>query len=117
MQIHETKQDEVLVVTVQGQLDTVSAPQFEARLLALIDGGERRICIDCGPLSYVNSAGLKAFLVAAKQLDAIGGKMILCDLSSAVRMVFEMIGFTQIMTLVPSREEALMRLNGQAAVT
>src|SRR6476620_2722026 len=117
MQIHETPQEDVLVVTIQAQLDTVSAPQFEARLLALIDGGERRICIDCEPLSYVNSAGLKAFLVGAKQLDVVGGKLILCALSSSVRMVFEMIGFSQIMTLVETREDAIIRLSGQAAVT
>ena len=117
MQIHETKQDDVLVVTVQGQLDTVSAPQFEARLLALIDGGERRVCVDCGPLGYVNSAGLKGFLLAAKQLDNYGGKLIICDLSASVRMVFDMIGFSKIMTLVPTREEAILRLSGQTAAT
>jgi len=117
MQIHEAKKDEVLVVTVQGQLDTVSSPQFEARLMALIETGERRICIDCGSLEYVNSAGLKAFLVAAKELDTLGGKLAICDLSPAVLMVFEMIGFTQIMTIVPTREDALLRLAAQPAAT
>lgn len=117
MQIHETKKDDVLVLSVQGQLDTLTAPQFEARLVALIGSGERRLCLDCAALEYVNSAGLKGFLVAAKDLDSLGGKFVICDLAPAVRMVFEMIGFTQIMTIVPSRAEALEWLAAQPAVT
>lgn len=117
MQIHETRQSEVLILVVTGQLDTVSAPQFEARLLAAIDKGEQRLCVDCGALNYVNSAGLKAFLVAAKQLEGCGGKMVLCDLQPPVRAIFDIIGFSQIMTLVPTREEALQRLSGEPATT
>lgn len=115
MQIHETRQAEALILVVQGQLDTVSAPQFEARLMGAIAKGEQRICVDCSTLNYVNSAGLKAFLVAAKELGNTGGKMVLCDMSSAVRTVFDMIGFSQIMTILPSREEALDWLGGEPA--
>jgi anti-anti-sigma factor len=117
MQIHEAKKDGVLIVSVQGQLDTLSAPQFEARVATLIGNGERRMCIDCAALEYVNSAGLKGFLVAAKELESQGGKFVICDLTPAVKMVFEMIGFTQIMTIVPSRAEALEWLAAQPAAT
>ncbi|RYD78152.1 MAG: anti-sigma factor antagonist [Verrucomicrobiaceae bacterium] len=117
MQIHETKQAEALILVVQGQLDTVSAPQFEARLLGTIGKGEQRICVDCGALNYVNSAGLKAFLVAAKELENTGGKMVLCGLSPAVKTVFDMIGFSQIMVILPTREEAVQKLCGEAAPT
>lgn len=113
MQIHEAKQDDVLIVSVQGQLDTVTATSFENRLLRLIDTGEHRICIDCAALSYVNSAGLKALLIAAKQLDTVKGRLALCALAPNVRMIFEMIGFAQIMTIVPTREDALRYLAGE----
>ena len=104
-------------MTVQGQLDTVTAPQFEAKLLSLIEAGAQRICIDCGPLEYVNSAGLKAFLLGAKQLDTRGGKLVLCDLAPSVKMIFDMIGFSQIMTVVGTRDEALQRLAAQAVAS
>lgn len=117
MQIHATRQSEILTLVVTGQLDTVTAPQFEARLMESIEQGEQRLCVDCGSLRYINSAGLKAFLVAAKQLESSGGKMVLCDLSSAVRAIFDMIGFSQIMTIVPTRDEALQRLSGEPATT
>ncbi len=116
METREEKQDDVTIVAVQGQLDTVSAVPFEARLLQLIDAGERRILVNCAGLDYVNSAGLKAFLVAARRLDAEGGKLVLCALVPGVYAVFEMIGFTRVMCIVPTREEALSILAGEPAV-
>ena len=115
MQIHEERQGDVLVVRVTEHLDTVTATVFETRLLGLIEAGERRLIIDCGDLEYVNSAGLKVFLLAAKRLEPLGGQMALCALAPSVLMIFEMIGFTRIMKIVPSLEAALRAVRGDAA--
>ena len=116
MQIKEDKQDDVMVVTVSEHLDSATSSVFESRLLGLVDRGERRIVVDCGLLDYVNSAGLKVFLLAAKRLEPLGGKLVLCALAPSVLMIFEMIGFTRIMKIVASREDALQaRREGGAA--
>jgi anti-anti-sigma factor len=114
MQIKEEKQADVVIVSIDNHLDTVSAPQFEARLLGLIGAGERRVIVDCAQLEYVNSAGLKVFLLAAKELESLGGQFVLCTLSPGVLMVFETIGFTRIMNIAATREEALRRIRGPA---
>lgn len=116
MQIKEEKNGDVMVVTIDDHLDTSAAPLFEQRLLGLIEGGERKVLVDCAPLEYVNSAGLKVFLLAAKKLEPLGGQLIICSLAPSVLMIFEMIGFTRIMKIVPTREEAL-RAFGAAATT
>ena len=113
MQIKEEKQGDVMIVTIDDHLDTAAAPAFEQRLLGLIDGGERKVLIDCGPLQYVNSAGLKVFLLAAKKLEQANGQFIICSLGPSVMMIFEMIGFTRIMKIVPTREEGLRILLGE----
>ena len=115
MQIIEDKQDDVMVVTVTEQLDSATASVFESRLLALVDRGERRIVVDCGSLNYVNSAGLKVFLLAAKRLEPLGGRLVLCALAPAVLMIFEMIGFTRIMKIAASREDALRAVRDDGA--
>ncbi len=114
MQIKEDKQGEILIVRVSEHLDTASSTIFESRLLGLIDRGERLMVVDCGELEYVNSAGLKVFLLAAKRLEPLGGKLVLCALAPSVLMIFEMIGFTRIMKIVPSLDEALRVLRGEA---
>lgn len=115
MQIKEDKQGEVLIVTVSEHLDTATSSIFESRLLGMVDRGERKIVVDCGTLEYVNSAGLKVFLLAAKRLEPLGGKLVLCALAPSVLMIFEMIGFTRIMKIVPSLEEAVRVLKGDAS--
>jgi anti-anti-sigma factor len=62
----------------------------------------------------VNSAGLKVFLLAAKRLEPLGGKLVLCSLAPSVLMIFEMIGFTRIMKITATREDALQALRGEA---
>lgn len=113
MHIQEEKQGDILILTISEHLDTVTAPPFETRLLGLIDGGARAVLVDCGPLEYVNSAGLKVFLLAAKKLETLGGRLVLCALAPSVLMIFEMIGFTRIMKIVADRAEALRVLRGE----
>ena len=115
MQIKESKQGEVLILTISEHLDSATSSVFESRLLGLIDRGERKIVVDCGSLEYVNSAGLKVFLLAAKKLEALGGTLVLCALAPSVLMIFEMIGFTRIMRVVPTREEGLRIASGEEA--
>jgi len=114
MQIKEDKQGEILIVRVSEHLDTASSTIFESRLLGLVDRGERLIVVDCAELEYVNSAGLKVFLLAAKRLEPLGGKLVLCALAPSVLMIFEMIGFTRIMKIVPTLDEAFRVLRGDA---
>ncbi len=113
MQILEEKLGDIFSVTISGHLDSATAPLFEAHLLGGIARGERRVLVDCAPLGYVNSAGLKVFLLAAKRLEAGGGQLVLCALAPSVLLIFEMIGFSRIMKIVPAREEALRSLRGE----
>ncbi len=110
MHIQEEKQGEIFILTISDHLDTASSTVLESRLLGSIDQGERRVLVDCAPLDYVNSAGLKVFLLAAKKLEALGGRLILCGLTPSVLMIFEMIGFTRIMKILPSRADGLRAL-------
>src|SRR5260221_3622269 len=103
MHIQEDPQGDILIVTISGQLDTTTAASLESLMLAKIESGDRRILIDGAALRYVNSAGLKVILLAAKRLDAAKGKLMLCALTPNALMIFEMTGFYRIMHIVPTR--------------
>jgi len=60
MQIKEERIDDVLVLTIDEHLDTATAGAFESKLLGLIDGGEKQILIDCGPLVYCEPRGAES---------------------------------------------------------
>ena len=115
MEIDESKSGDVLVVTLNGHLDTASSLPLEDRLRRLIEEGATRLLLDLTGVDYVNSSGLKAILVAAKQIEAAGGRFALCGLNANVFMVFEMIGFTRILSILPAREEAVRSLEADGA--
>ena len=56
-----------MVVRFEGHLDTNTAPEAQARLDALADGGVEKIVIDCSDLDYISSAGLRVLLVTTKK--------------------------------------------------
>jgi anti-anti-sigma factor len=115
METTEAKIGEIHEVTIQGHLDTASSQAFEDRLVRLVEGGVRHLLLECSGMGYVNSSGLKAILVGAKQMDAVGGKFVVCGLVPSVYGIFEMIGFTRILSIYPTREEALRQLQPDGA--
>lgn len=91
------QQEDVLRLT--GRLDTITAKDFSRDIEQFMpDGGDLRI--DCGGLEYVSSAGLRVLLLVQKTLMVKGGKLILQGMKPEVRNVFDMTGFSNILTLI-----------------
>ena len=101
---------EVSCVVPVGRLDFDAAPGFQEALERLLGGaGERpaAVIIDGTGLEYVSSAGLRAFLLAARAAQRSGISFALCALQPAVREVFELSGFSRIISVHPDRASAL----------
>jgi len=106
MQVEETKDGHVLVIGVKGRLDSNTSGDLEKRILALIDSGEKRLLIDFSDLDYISSAGLRVFLLAAKKSRAVNGKVVLSSLKSHIMEVFDIAGFSTILPIYATRDEA-----------
>ncbi len=107
MEITESKHDGVVVLGLKGRLDASNAGTLEARVLALIGGGDTRFVVDCAGLDYISSAGLRVLLVAAKRLSAAGGKIVLAALKDPIKEVLDIAGFSAIFTISRSPDEAI----------
>lgn len=106
--------DEITHVMPEGRLDFDAAPAFQQALERLFSSGAGRapagVIIDGAALEYVSSAGLRAVLLAAKAAQRSGTAFALCALQPAVREVFELSGFSQIMPIHPDLETARAQL-------
>ena len=72
MQINVTKGQNVLIVSVEGRMDTVSAPEFQERMEDLLDQGETGILMDFGKLEYVSSAGFAVHTRCGQEGQVLG---------------------------------------------
>ena len=85
-----------LTITVTGRLDTVTTPQLERELDL---NGVTELLFDIAGVEYVSSAGLRLFLTAQKTM-AKQGSMTIRGARPVVREVFDITGFSAILTLV-----------------
>lgn len=97
MEIKKTKNGNELIFAIQGRLDTTTAPQFEAELKQNIDGVETLI-LDLVDLEYLSSAGLRVFLTAQKIMNK-QGEMIVRNANETISEIFEVTGFSDILTI------------------
>ncbi len=97
MTININKENGALKLAVSGRLDTTTAPQLEAELKANIEDNAILI-LDFANLEYISSAGLRVTLAAQKVMNK-QGEMIIKNVNANVMEVFEITGFTDILTI------------------
>lgn len=107
MEITDRTEGEVTIVQFQGNLDTNTAPDAQAHLDALADGGQVKLVVDFTTLNYISSAGLRVLLATAKKLKGLGGQLRMFGLNETVQEVFEISGFSTIFSVFATESEAL----------
>lgn len=107
MEIKISDAGKVKVVQLTGELDTQNFQETKTQLMQLMDDGVRKILIDLEHLKIITSAGLHVFLATAKRLEADGGELRICGLYGFVQKVFDISGFSTILTVSNTRDEAL----------
>ena len=97
LNIEKKLDGKTLTVTLEGRLDTTTAPQLETELKAALDGADSLI-LDFEKLEYISSAGLRVLLSAQKMMSKKGGMKIL-HVSDVIMEIFEVTGFIDILTI------------------
>ncbi|MBQ6346570.1 MAG: STAS domain-containing protein [Clostridia bacterium] len=97
MTINKQKDGSVLTIAVQGRLDTTTAPDLEKEIKTGLDGVTELI-MDFEKLDYISSAGLRVLLSAQKAMSKQGSMKVI-HVSDLVMEVFEVTGFTDILTI------------------
>ena len=110
MDIAERTEGAAVVVSLNGRLDGVTAPDLEARITAIVERGDVRVALDCAEMGYVSSAGLRALLISARKCQQGGGKMTVAALQPDCRSVMEMSGFLAIIECHETSEAAIAAL-------
>ena len=62
MEVIKNSEDRVVVAAVKGRVDTVTAQDFEKRVLEIMEGKNISLLLDCSGLEYISSAGLRSIL-------------------------------------------------------
>ena len=93
LQIHETMEDDVHVLTLEGRLDTITASILD-NVGRRIQSADRtaKIMVDLGQCTFISSAGLRVIITIQKRA-MMGGSLMFRNAKPEVMDVFEATGF------------------------
>jgi anti-sigma B factor antagonist len=97
----------IQVVKVEGYLDSSTFDQLQEHLQSLIDANQYSIVVEFGQLNYISSAGLGVLMGMLKEVRRNGGDLKLANMSSKVRNLFDMLGFSRLIRIYPDCEQAI----------
>ena len=97
MMIYKERTGSALNVTLEGRLDTSTAPALEKTLKGSLDG-VNELTLDFAGLEYISSAGLRVLLSAQKIMNR-QGSMKLKNVSEIIMEILEVTGFSEILTI------------------
>ena len=97
MEIIKNKNGNELSLALVGRLDTTTAPALEAVVKEDL-GGIETFSLDFSRLDYISSAGLRVLLSAQKIMNK-QGSMVIRNANQDIQEVFEITGFSDILTV------------------
>jgi anti-sigma B factor antagonist len=94
------------VLVVYGEVDALTSPRVHEALSALIAAGHLRVLVDLANVSFIDSSGLTALVVAHRHLDEINGELQIVAVPEPVAHLFSVTGLDERFRIYPSVEGA-----------
>ena len=98
MKIEKSVDASNMSLALEGRLDTMTAPLLESEIQGKL-AGITNLEFDFDKLTYISSAGLRVLLAAQKIMNK-QGKMVVRNACDEIKEIFEMTGFSDILTVV-----------------
>lgn len=98
MNLIKKTENNSLVISIEGRLDTITSPELEKEVMA-IEENITEMVFDMSKLEYISSAGLRVVLLAHKRMSR-RGSLVLTGVSETVMEVFEITGFNDILNIL-----------------
>ena len=95
------------VVSVRGEVDLATGPEFERALGAVPEDGVKSVIVDLSDCSFMDSTGLHLLSRAHERFDSAGGRVAVVSANRSVLKVFGLTGLDEVFAIYPSRAAAL----------
>ena len=107
LEITQESVADVLVLHLEGELDTYNCGQLRSALVEHVEAGENRIVIDMTAVEYIDSTGLGSLVGGLKRVSEHGGTMrIVCN-NPQILKVFEITSLNKVFPIFATLPEAL----------
>jgi len=107
LSVSTTERDDVVIVTVAGEVDVYTAPQLRSALEECVAAGQNKIVVDLEGVGFIDSTGLGVLVGQLKALRRVDGSLrIVCSDERILRLL-AITGLDQILPLHDTVDAAL----------
>jgi anti-sigma B factor antagonist len=107
MSLQVTRQGDVVVIEVDGQLIVGNRQELKQKVLEESEAGARKILVDFAKAGYIDSSGLGVLVSLAKRMRELGGDLRLANLNDDLQTLFELTKLDSLFQIADTRERAL----------
>ena len=105
---------DITLLSVQGFIDTTTAPEFEKKFLSVLADKKFKLIVDLKEVNYISSAGWGIFISEIKHIRVQKGDLVLVGMNPEVAEVFELLEFNTILKSFPSVDAAVKKAFGKS---
>jgi anti-sigma B factor antagonist len=113
MELAHRQENGIDIFSVTGRVDLAGVAEFQNNVAQAIAGGARKVVMDLSGTTYISSSGLGVFALALKQLQPLGGEMVLAGANSHVRHILQIVGFEKLFRTFNDTNEAAAALQSK----
>ena len=102
--------DDAYVISLAGEVDLYTAPEFKQQLLEVIGQGGKQVIVDFSDTTFIDSTTLGVLVGGVKRLRANDGQLSLVCSDRNITKIFEITGLDRVFTIYPTRDEAVSKV-------
>jgi anti-sigma B factor antagonist len=102
--------DDAYVISLAGEVDLYTAPEFKQKLLEVIGQGGKQVVVDFSGTTFIDSTTLGVLVGGVKRLRTNEGQLSLVCSDRNITKIFEITGLDRVFTIYPTRDEAVSKV-------
>ena len=106
--------DGAYVISLAGEVDLYTAPEFKQQLLEVISQGARTVVVDFSDTTFIDSTTLGVLVGGVTRRRTNDGQLSLVCSDRNITKIFEITGLDRVFTIYPTRSEALEQISSSS---
>jgi len=98
------------VISLAGEVDLYTAPEFKQQLLDVISQGGKEVIVDFSDTTFIDSTTLGVLVGGVKRLRTNDGQLSLVCSDRNITKIFEITGLDRVFSIYPTRDEAIAQV-------
>jgi len=109
----EQLSDHVYVISLAGEVDLYTAPEFKQQLLEVIGEDATHVVVDFSDTTFIDSTTLGVLVGGVKRLRTNGGQISLVSSDRNISKIFEITGLDRVFSIFTTRDDAVAQITSE----